>query len=107
MYSFYPLLDPGGRTLASMATPAAPGTAAIASPVPQAVVCGALQADLTGIYHDSTLYTSYVRPVPDLFGPCPAGPIVCVIPAATATTPGGFTTGPHATQPPNHIKLRV
>jgi hypothetical protein len=74
VYRFYHGLDPGGRTLASMATPAAPGTAAIAFATAQGTVCDVLRADSTGTVHDDTLYTSYVRPVPDLFGPCPATP---------------------------------
>ena len=74
LYRFYHGLDPGGRTLASMATPAAPGTAAIAFATAQGMVCDVLRADSTGTVHDDTLYTSYVRPVPDLFGPCLAAP---------------------------------
>ena len=47
---------------------------AIAVATAQGMVCDVLRADSTGTVHDDTLYTSYVRPVPDLFGPCPATP---------------------------------
>ena len=73
-YRFYHGLDPGGRTLASMATSVAPGTAAIAFATAQGMVCDVLRAGLAGIVHYGTLYTLYVRPVPGAFGPCPAGP---------------------------------
>jgi hypothetical protein len=81
-----------------MATSAAPGTAAIAFATAQGMVCDVLRADSTGTVHYYTLYTSYVWPVPDLFGPCLTAPEASVALMTAPPTLHGTTAGPHALQ---------